>query len=222
MGNITTSKYMLSIGATLMEIYIFATMIFAAKAVGGDGGDKTINYELLNGHSRTRVYWSRIITGILWSVLLVVITNMVPYGIFTLINGWGEETAPMEIFIRLVMAAFPIMRISAIFMLLTSLVESAGGGMAISYGVAFIETIMDAVLDEVKLFDKTYVLGLSNLSKLMRYNNSWEFVENGHTVTWFDYSISNDMILKTAAFSILATAVYLIIGYVVFRKRDRN
>lgn len=220
--DMTASTYSISLGGTILEIFLFATLIFSAKAVGGDSGDKTINYELMSGHSRSSVYWSRILTGVFWAVILVIITSLVPYGVLTLVNGWGDGTAPKEILLRLCLSFFPLLRFAAVFMLLTSLVDSAGGGLAIGYGVVLVETILDAVFEEIGNYDMTYIFTISNLSKLMRYNNSWEFVENGKAITWFDYSITNDMIVKTIGFSLITAALYMIIGYVVFKKRDKN
>ena len=221
-ADMTASKYMLIIGATIPEIFLFAVMIFTAKAVGGDGGDKTINYELMCGHSRDKVYWSRIITGFVWGILIVFIASLIPYAVITLINGWGDNLDKTELFVRLGLTIFPTIRIAAIFMLITSLVGSAGGGMAISYGIVMIETILDAVLDEIDLFDGTCVLGLSNIHKLLTYNNSWEFVENGKAITWFYYTTSNDLIVKTIIVSLIMAGIYVSIGYFVFKKRDNS
>ena len=219
---LTASDYLMTIGGNILEIFLFATMIFAAKAVGGDSGDKTINYELMSGHSRSRVYWSRIIVGVFWAVILVMAISLIPYGVLTLLHGWGDSTAPKEVLLRLFLVIFPLLRFATIFMLLTSLVDSFGGGIAIGYGVVLIETILDAVLEEIVPFDITYIFSLANLYKLMSSNNSWEFVENGKVITWFDFTTQNEMIYKTIGVSIMATVLYMIIGYVVFKKRDKN
>ena len=221
-GDLTSSRYLLYMGAALPEIFVFAIMILVAKAVGGDSSDKTINYEMASGHSRSQVYWSRIITGLLWGVVIVFVACFVPYGVLTLINGWGDNISLEEIAVRFAIMIFPMIRFAGLFMLITSLVGNAGGGMAFSYVIVFIETIFDAVFEELAAFDRTYVFALSNLAKILNYNNSWEFVENGKVITWFDYSTPNELIVKTIVVSMVLATVYVTVGYLVFKKKDKN
>ena len=221
-GDLTSSGFLLTNGAALPEIFIFAIMILVAKAVGGDSSDKTINYEMSSGHSRARVYWSRIITGLLWGVGIVFVACLVPYVVLTLINGWGDNISMEEISVRFAIMIFPMIRFAGLFMLITSLVGSAGGGMAFSYGIVFIETIFDAVFEEIDAFDQTYTFAISNITKILNYNNSWEFVENGKVIKWFDYSTPNELIIKTIVVSLVLAVVYVTAGYIIFKKKDKN
>ena len=138
LGGLTASKYMITVGAAIPEIFLWGVMILVAKAVGGDGSDKTINYELSSGHSRARVYWSRIITGFIWSVGIVVVAIFVPFVVLTMINGWGDNISLNELMVRFAIMIFPMIRLAGAFMRATSLIGNAGGGMAICYGIEFI------------------------------------------------------------------------------------
>ena len=222
LGGLTASKYMVTVGAAIPEIFLLGVMIFVAKAVGGDGSDKTINYELSSGHSRARVYWSRILTGYIWGVGITCLAIFIPYVVLTMINGWGDNISLNELMVRFAIMIFPMIRLAGAFMLATSLVGSAGGGMAICYGIECIEVMLDAVFEEMASFDRTYIFGISNLAKILTYNNSWEFVENGKTVTWFDYTTSNDLIIKTIVVSLFLAGIYVTLGYMVFKKRDNG
>ena len=219
---LTASAYLINIGSAILEFFLFATMILSAKAVGGDSGDKTMNYELSSGHSRASVYWTRILNGVVWSVILVVAMSWIPYGVLTIVNGWGVETAPREVMLRLFLSVFPLLRFAGGFMLVTSLVDSAEAGIAVGYAIVLVETILDGVLETVDTIDRTYLFGISNLGKVLDYKNSWEYVENKKAITWYDFSSPIDLIIGTIAVSAVLAAIYVTLGYVVFKKRDRR
>ena len=55
-NKLTPSVYFASTTlATVFVFYCFGIMIFASNLVASDAADKTINYEMMAGHSRSRI-----------------------------------------------------------------------------------------------------------------------------------------------------------------------
>ena len=208
---------------TIYTIMILGIMIFSCKLVAGDAGDKTINYELMNGHSREKVFFARVINGFFWSVIFVMITIFLPYVVVCYINGCGDNCSLNEMLIRNGLLFFPILRLSALFMLITVLADSCGAGIGVSYLIILIEAVFDFVLDASK--DKGeyfYLFSLSNITKLTEVNNSWQTVKEGRVINWFDFSTSNEMVRKTCYVSLVMAAIYIMGAYLYFKKKDKG
>lgn len=222
-SNITGSMYHTLINEDIVAFNIFIIMIFAAKTVGGDSSDKTINYELMNGHSREKVFFARVINGFFWSVIFVMITIFLPYVVVIFINGWGDNCSLNEMLIRNGLLFFPILRLSALFMLITVLADSCGAGIGVSYLIVLIETVFDSVLDGTQNKEEYfYFLSLSNLTKLAEVNNSWQTVKEGRVINWFDFSTNSEMVRKTCYVSLIMAAIYIIGAYLYFKKKDKG
>ncbi|MBQ1328667.1 MAG: hypothetical protein IIY49_11605, partial [Eubacterium sp.] len=128
-----------------------------------------------------------------------------------------------EMLIRNGLLFFPILRLSALFMLITVLADSCGAGIGVSYLIVLIEAVFDSVLDASK--DKGeyfYLFSLSNITKLAEVNNSWQTVKEGRVINWFDFSTNSEMVRKTCYVSLIMAAIYIIGAYLYFKKKDKG
>ena len=208
--------------ATVFVFLSFGIMIFACKLVAGDAGDKTLNYELMAGHSRNRVYAGRMTAGYIWGAILVFILMMIPVGVLDLLYGWGPETVKSEVLIRCLLTFFPILRLCAYNMMLASLVRSAGKGIALGYASFMAVAFVSSFLQEMLEIDITYPTAFTNAAFLLVSENSRFIVQDGRQIQVFDTTVTGDMVWKTIAVSLAMSAVYMIIAYINFKKTDRD
>ncbi|MBO4864694.1 MAG: ABC transporter permease [Eubacterium sp.] len=223
MNKLTPSVYFAS--TTMATVFIFCCfgiMILASKLVASDAGDKTINYELMAGHSRNRIFAARMVSGFMWGAGLVFIIMMIPVGVLNLIYGWGPETDKTDVLIRCVLCIFPILRLCAYNMMLASVARSTGKGIALGYASFMAVVITGSVMEEV--FGKVviYPTGFTNASYLLTTENSKYEVINGKEILIYDTAITGEIIWKTIAVSIIFIAIYLMITYINFKKTDRD
>ena len=197
-------------------------MIFASKLVAGDAGDKTINYEFMAGHSRNRIFVGRVVAGFLWGAVLVWILMMIPLGYLTLIYGWGPETKCTEVLFRCFLVIFPIIRLCSLNIMLASVSRSAGKGIALGFAVMMVVSMVVSVIQDLLEKDITYPTGMTNAAFLLVPKNSKYVVINGTTTAIYDTTVTGEMIWKTIAVSLIFSAVYLIVAYVNFKKKDRD
>ena len=208
--------------ASIFLFLTFGTMILACKAVAGDAGDKTINYEFMAGHSRSRIFVGRMITGYLWGVIITFVTLVLPLGYLYLFYGWGPETVMKEVLIRSALVIFPIIRMCTLYMMLATILRSAGKGIAISYAIFMAEVLITSILSEVLEIDIIYPTGLTNAEYLLISKNARYVVIDGKTVSVWDTVVTSEMIWKTIVYSIVFSVVYLTIAYLNFKKKDRD
>ena len=222
-SEMTPSLYYAS--SNLGTVFVFSligVMILGSKLVAGDAADKTLNYELMAGHSRTRVFTGRMISGFLWGTVLVFIIFMLPVGLFDLIYGWGPETVKGEVLLRCVLTFFTMMRYCAYVMMLATVTRSAGKGIALGYATMMIIAIVQSILEELLKIVIVYPTAFTNGCALLIATNSKYVVENGKQVCKFDTAVTGEMIWKTIGVSILFTVIYMVISYINFKKTDRD
>ena len=208
--------------AAVVAISYVGLTIISCKAMGGDSKDKTINYELLSGHNRLKIFAARTIAGIAWSVLPLMLFSFLSIGVIALINGWGMETDPIDVIIRIALCVFPLIRICALNMMFTSVFNSAGKGIAMGFGMDLVISICTTISEEVFHKEIDYGFGFLNIIFLLTSQNSREVIIEGKPVNLFDTALTPEMYIKTIGFALVFTVAYLLIGYVVFKKKDRD
>ncbi|MBE5924206.1 MAG: hypothetical protein E7271_07045 [Lachnospiraceae bacterium] len=212
-------------GQTMGTVFVFTCfgiMILACKLCAGDASDKTINYEFLAGHSRVSIFAGRMVAGFLWGAVLNFIIMMVPVVVFEMLYGWGLETDKTEVLIRCGLVFFAIVRFTAYSMMLATITRSAGKGIALGYATLMVIAVVQSILEEMLDIVVVYPTAFTNACFLLISENSRNVVIDGKTVMLFDTSVTSDMAVKTIIVSLLFTAVYMIITYVNFKKKDRD
>ena len=206
----------------IFMITCLGIIILACNLVAGDGGDKTMNYEILSGHSRNRIFAARMLAGFLWGGVSVFLLTLLPLGYLTLAYGWGLETNPREVLLRSLLAFFPILRLCIFHMMIASIMRSAGKGIAVGYVAYMVITLGTSALEELFGMDIIYQTGMTNAAFLLTSGNSRNVVMDGRTVALYDTRVTSDMIKNTIGVSLAFSALYLIIAYINFKKKDRD
>lgn len=221
--NLTPSYYFASQNMAMITLlFYYPIVIIVCKAMGGDLSDKTINYEILSGHKRGTVFSARAMVGALWGAVLPILFIALPLFVFWLLNGWGMETDPKDILLRVLLSVFPLMRLCALNMMFASLLGSSGKGIVVGFLAELFMSIIQSVSEEVFHVTLYYGLTLNNIMVLLTSPNSRELIVDGKPVTVFETAVSGQMVLKTIGFSLAVSAVYLMIAYTIFRKKDRS
>lgn len=203
----------------LLVPYIMSCLI-GACVIGKDMGDKTINYEVLSGHPRSQVFWGRVITAFAWDIGLCILVSAVPIALVTLINGWGKNIVFAHFLARYVIIIVGAFRILSFVVLITTVMRHPVAGGFISYGVLNFSTIPLLLLEE--LFDKKlyHVLAMADIFYLSEFTNMVSMVENGEKIPRYDLSVPSSFFVVSIVVSIAVSAVYLILAYLIFKKRD--
>lgn len=197
-------------------------VLLMPRLLAWDMTDKTINYEVMTGYSRTKVYLSRAIVSILWSVGVTMLLLLGVIGFFTFLNGWGNHMDAANTMKRILLLVFPLFRFACEVLLLTMLLKNCYVSMVI--GFVLNETSMVIAMICEDFFGKTKRLGLAMMTcmELLDFTN-YKFVYiGGEDVAVYETAIESSYVMSSIGVSLLVGVICLGIGYIVFRKRDMD
>ncbi len=196
--------------------------LLTCRIVGWDFNDKTLNYELMAGHSRAKVYWSRVIVSMKWCLITVLVLLFVPLLFFGIVNGWGIDTDMGGVVLRHVLVLFPLFRFACECVLLSVIMRNCYMAMIIGFMMYYftlvIET-MQALMTKVRLgvhFAFTNVTRLLVLDK-----SSFGYIDNQDVIV-YDTALETGFIWGTVGISLFIGVACLLIGYRYFKKCDMN
>lgn len=199
---------------------VLVCIIFCGRIGAWDFNDKTINYELLSGHARRDMIWGRFVCTILWSFVFCMIMVVVPVGICTMMNGWGDNANATNCMIRILLSLLPVFRVVCEFFLVAILLRNYAATYAISYVLLGVSLLVTLLLGEAFNWDVTYVLGQTMLGELLGISNGHSELIGGVDIFVYDTALQLNVVTGIAVSSILGGVVCMVIAYVLFQKRD--
>lgn len=214
----TGSMYFASMG-DIYVLFLIAVLIIAAKACGADAGDRTLNYELMAGHKRASVYWSRIFVGCIWSVLIVMAFHILPVGYLTLAKGFGGSVKVSDMLLRILLLTLTTFRLASFVMLLATVFRSVGMSIVIGYVLIEASAFLSIFTEDGSMDWLIYATGLGNAMYLLGMPDAGTG-KTGEII--FDASLSGNVVLATSVVSVFFGLFYLVMGYIYFKRKDRD
>lgn len=222
LADMTGSLYLAVAGAGIPIVLVIITLILTARICGWDYADKTMNYEVLAGHSRGEVYWGRIISSMLWGMTGGIVLTLLPVLIFTVMNGWGCSMSLQGAVRHLLLLLFPMLRLICEFALLTFLLRSCYVAMIVGWVLYASINIITMVVEEASDLKLTVQFAATNMTRLLDFGNYTVGYIDGKDVMIYDTALDSALAVQSVAVSLLAGAVCLMIGYICFKKSDMN
>ncbi len=209
-------------GSMYPMLFAMIFVILIPRICGWDATDKTINYEIMAGHSRKAVYFGRVIVGLLWTMLIGIVMMILPLLVVTVMNGWGENINLGAVMLRCLLVLFPLFRFLCELILLTVLMKNCYVAMLLGWVFTDAAIIASMVYTELTENALTAQLAVSNLTTLFTVDNyKLEYI-GGEDILVYSAGIRSSVVCSTILVSLLVGATCLIAGYVIFRKRDMN
>ncbi|MCM1568197.1 MAG: ABC transporter permease [Roseburia sp.] len=222
-GEITGSQYYVSMYSEgLPFILALLTLYITSRICGWDFNDKTVNYELLAGHSRRSVYLARVLLSLIWSVLGTLAVVLLPIGTITLLNGWGYSADAKDMAVRGLLSLLPLFRIVCVWIMLTFLLQNGFTALALGYTLYMIGILITLLLQESFQINWTIQLGSVNLIKLLTLTNYTSVYINGEDVMVYRTALAASEMYSTVLASLAVGFVCLGLGYVIFCRRDMS
>ncbi len=221
-SELSGSLFMAQLGSVLPSFLGMVLVILVSRICGWDAGDKTINYEILAGHSRAEVYFGRVIMSVIWGLGSGIAMLVLPVLGITLINGWGDSMNPGNAAVHCVLFLFPMLRLICEFAMLTFLMRDCYKAMLVGWvffavsviGIMVYEELMDRVL--------TLQLVITNMRQVIGFDNyKLEYIE-GEDIPVYMTGMDAPLVIGTILVSLLVGGACLAIGYAVFKKQDMD
>ena len=212
--------YAMSYLSVMMFIPYIMSCLIGACIIGKDMGDKTINYEILAGHSRMDAFLARVILAFVWDIGLCILVSALPIGVVTLVNGWGNNVAFADVAARYIVNITSAFRINAFVILITMIVRHPAAGGFISYGVLNASMLPLLVLSETMDIKLYHSVAMADILYMSFISNMRQIVENGEKITVYDMAISNSFLIGAIIVPIVVSVVYVVLACMIFKKRD--
>ena len=197
-------------------------ILLVPRLTGWDMVDKTINYEVMTGHSRSKVYFSRALVSLSWIMGIVVVLLAGGIGTFTLLNGWGNNVDAVGALQRVLLVLFPVFRLSCEMFLLTVLLKNCYLAMVIGWGLTGATMMLCLIYMEAIGEVKMVSLALLNIMQLLIFDNyKLQFI-GGEDIPVFETALESGFALETMVVSLVVGVICLLVGYIIFRKRDMD
>ena len=220
--NQTGSEYFINMFSyTLGVVVVF--VILATRICGWDYTDKTMNYEILIGHSRRDVYWSRVWVAFIWCVPIVLIISIVPPLVLSLINGWGVNMDLGGLILRFTISIFPMIRIFCECVLITFLTKNCYLGLIVSF---LYEEIGFSILTGFEEIGKIEIGNFRVLHAFANYQHLLTFADynykwiDGEDVMLFETAVDPLYAWLSVGVSIAGSILCLVLGWLYFKKSD--
>lgn len=212
-GSLMFSSYCAnSIIFTLINVLIFTT-----RLSGWDFNDKTLNYEVLYGHKRSSVFWGRVLMAVTFSTVTSVLMTFAPVVAAYLINGWGNIVPAREALIRSAILVLTLLKLSAVLIFITVIVKNSWAAMILGFLTIMIEAFVSLFDSKIMTFLSVYAVSKATLFE----NLKLDFID-GEDVMVFQDRLSSGFITQNILICSVTILASLLIGYLVFRKRDMN
>ena len=196
----------------------FFMYLFTAQACGADFTDKTMNYEIMSGHTRRDVFFGRIIPTLIIGTLGTMFLIAAPIVADVMIlGGWGDKVSFTDMLLRFLLMAFPIARVICEFIFLTFIIKNPYIVMGISYFMCIVLGMNVPVTRE-----HCFVLGISNMNIITVIDQWNSFGLGGDLYYIYETGLSSDLVLPTIIVSVVVGAAALLLGYAFFKNDDMH
>lgn len=197
-------------------------MVIVANVMGKDFLDKTLNYEVLSGHTRTEVLFGRLIvatiTGVFCSFLIIIGAPMV----LTAINGWGNTMELQGVLIRYGLIFVTLFRITWELAFLTMLSKNP----YVTYLLGLILTESQFILSTAQIhftdFKVSPVLPVANCLNLLTFQDWSTFFLDETDQIFYSSAVTSEMVLWALIPSIVIGGIVIVLTQVFFQHDDLN
>lgn len=214
----------------LILIYFFLSMFtstIAAALVGEEQKNKVLNYEILYGHSREKIYISRFITINMWTIISMVVT-VAPSFIYLLVaKEWGVSGDFKYAILRLLLLLLVLLKyssfmVSSLFWFKNPQIASgiaSGIDSIFTMAYMFISMLENGLTD---WFDKYVVpvISLAGALNICQIGNTKYGYVDGKDIPVYDFSFTTEYALKMVIISVVLIGIYMILGLKLYKRQD--
>lgn len=212
-----------SIRLLIPVIFAYLPYFIGASAgdiAAGDFNDKTFYYELMSGKTRTQSYFGRVIPALLFTLSGMMILIAAPVITAALLYGWGNEITVGEASFRLLLMLFPIIRMICTVIAISFITKKS------IYGIVYSLLAQTTYVMAWNGFfsDKSSLsTGINTIFKILDFKSRYTYsMIDLKTRYIYEMDMPTETVAAIIGVSLLMSAVYIIIGYIFFRKDDLN
>lgn len=180
-------------------IMLMFSGIFAATLCGEDLKDKCAYYEILSGKGRFASYAGRAVFALFCNEILMMIACFSGVIFMKFAYEWGTFVSFSDIVKPTLMIAFPLLRLSAFTVMLTFILRNHFIAAVIGYVLFMGEMMIESMVENIPCHMTAYY-EIENL--------------------FLKYPLDVKTALTTGVVASAVACIYLVIGYLVYKRSD--
>lgn len=211
-------RFIVEFGQNMQLIAMLFAVVATAIITGGDFMDKTFNYEVLSGHTRAEIFFSKTILSVLVGMVGYIFILVVPVLIAGNIYEFGNELDQAELMIRVWLSAIVTLRIICASICFTYMVKIP----YITMGAGFLMFEIGPLLTTFMSDNKSCLLGITCYNRLTEFE-SWMTYTMGNSmniITVYGHKMAGKDFAEIIISTILMGAIMLLVGYSYFKRDD--
>lgn len=214
---ITAGSYFVNHGSYFVFMAALFGMIWTSQVCGEDFIDKTANYELMAGHKRSEVYFGRVILSVIGGLLGGIVLFTIPVAIVSMMFGFGNDVMPKAVICRLILSVFPMLRMICEVVFIVYVIKNPYIAMFCSVLISLFGQNISMFLEKAN----SVFLGITNLNGILTFE-TYSTYSALTLEKYYIYNGSLDMgyMMETIISSIVIGGIFLLLGYVFFKKDD--
>ena len=204
-------------------LIIVVSLLFVPLICAGDFSDKFINYELLGGYKKKHSYFARALYSYVFVYAIFVITCFLSLIIGCILNGYQSPDLQVNDLLKLLVVGFVmVFRFVSVVIFLSFLLENVVAASVVVYFLEVMAIFPSIILSEIlEGMEKTYILStLETYEKVMLPSDFEPSFVNGRDLYIPVYNFAEN--IGAVVESFVFGAVLLIVGYFIFKSRDRK
>lgn len=212
------SLVIVELGAFFVIAGLLFLLVVVANTMGNDFVDKTINYEVLSGHSRKQVYFGRVLPAIVYGVSGAMILSLFWPVAVTVTQGWGDLMEVKGVWLRYGLLIFVLFRLVCELVFLTVITKNTYITYLVGFCFSYAQVILLALMDNAN----EYLMGIGNCLRLLEFEEWSTIFLNEQEQIFYNSALEPEMIVGTIGTSLLLGSLCLLLGYVYFKHDDLN
>lgn len=219
-GDLNGGMYLLLASPMFPFAATILSLIVVARICGWDSTDKTINYEIMAGHSKAEVYFGRVCSALIWTIGGSFAAMVLPVAIISLICGFGNSMPLGDVALHTGIFLAVVFRMSCEYILLTFLLRNCYAAMLLGYTFTAFGMVGVMIYTDITGVEPTVETVLVNMGQLFNFGNYQIKNIGGEEIQVFNLSLEPSIISSTVLVSLLVGIICLLVGYVFFSRRD--
>lgn len=216
-GGLSGSLAVATLGSMYCLTGLLFLMVFTADVTGKDFTDKTINYEILSGHSRREVFFGRFIVAVLMGSLGALFIMLLFPCLITLLSGWGNTMELQGVVLRYLLIFVTLFRVVCEVTLLTFLTKNP----YITYLVGFLSGYIQMILPMLQTEYPDWFTNKNSVSlSVWHCLDLLDFLDESELL--YQSGVESLVIGQSIGVSLLVGVVLLVISFTFFRSDDLN
>ena len=218
------SEYVAGMGMMTCMMGMIAVLIIVASVTGVDFTDKTLNYEILSGHTRAQVFFGRWIVAELAGIFACMTVMLAPVIVITFTKGWGDAMDLEGVVLRYSLVIVTLVSIVSQLVFVTIVTKNMYVtflvGFVFGYAQAMLGMVVEMIPELTPVVESPMLSVNHCCTNLLNFEEWTTFFLNEKDQIVYNSAVSSELVIMTIATAVIGTIILVLLSYTYFKNDD--